>query len=474
VLLKSLVASGRARREAAMRSLLRLLSQLDGAAADRLVERVRTVCGGAPTVVRGAVDRLAAADLSTRLVLVQFLGLLRAPAAAVPVLLAGRDEALAEVAEAALASMGDVAEEAIDAAFAELDADARRAACAVFGRTRGRSGASRLVALLDDRDPTLRASAARAVGERQLVEALPVLVGRLERLGIDEDLEELEEERLAVTQALVALAGAPEGEGSDPRVAARVIEMLTSMLSGAAESVRLAVATVLGCIGRHEDVDVVELLLKDASDRVRRAAVEALAHLEPGLAVEPLRLALADESPAVRISAARALGASRSDAVFEDLSRLAADEDARVRATAVGAIVRRFAEHDEPDRRAAALGLLHRACEDEAPVALAAIEALREIGGASAAYVLPLLRRGEPELVHEAVRCVGSHGGTRELEELIPLVSHPDWSVRAEAIQVLAERRVKKSVPAILRRLEVEQDEFVRGQTLRALEGLET
>jgi HEAT repeat protein len=326
---------------------------------------------------------------------------------------------------------------------------------------------------LDDRDPILRAAAARAIGERQLVEALPALVGRLERLGLDEDLEELEEERLAVTRALVALAGSRDGDAADPRVAARVIEMLTSMLSGAVESVRLAVATVLGCIGRHEDVDVVELLLKDASDRVRRAAVEALAHLEPGLAVEPLRLALADESPAVRIAAARALGASRSDAVFEDLRRLAADEDAHVRATAVGAIVLRFAEHPEPEKRASALGLLHRACEDEAPVALAAISALREIGGAAAAYVLPLLRRGEPELVQEAVRCVGSHGGARELEELLPLVSHGDWSVRAETIQVLAERRVKRAVPAILRRLEVEQDEFVRSQTLRALEELE-
>ena len=34
--------------------------------------------------------------------------------------------------------------------------------------------------------------------------------------------------------------------------------------------------------------------------------------------------------------------------------------------------------------------------------------------------------------------------------------------MRAEAIRVLAERGVVKAVPAILRRLETEQDEFVR------------
>jgi HEAT repeat protein len=53
------------------------------------------------------------------------------------------------------------------------------------------------------------------------------------------------------------------------------------------------------------------------------------------------------------------------------------------------------------------------------------------------------------------------------------VVSHPEWSVRAEAIQVLAERGVVRAVPVILRRLETEQDEFVRDAMLRALEKLE-
>jgi hypothetical protein len=40
-------------------------------------------------------------------------------------------------------------------------------------------------------------------------------------------------------------------------------------------------------------------------------------------------------------------------------------------------------------------------------------------------------------------------------------------------VSVLAVRRFARGVPAILRRLETEQDEFVRAEILRALQRLE-
>jgi HEAT repeat protein len=52
-------------------------------------------------------------------------------------------------------------------------------------------------------------------------------------------------------------------------------------------------------------------------------------------------------------------------------------------------------------------------------------------------------------------------------------VAHPEWLVRAEAIEVLARRRAIRAVPAILRHLEAEDDEFVREVILRALKRLE-
>ena len=72
-----------------------------------------------------------------------------------------------------------------------------------------------------------------------------------------------------------------------------------------------------------------------------------------------------------------------------------------------------------------------------------------------------------------AATCIGRHGKAEDLDMLVPLVSHADWSVRAEAIQVLADRGVARAVPSILRRLETEQDEFVRDVILRALKRLE-
>jgi HEAT repeat protein len=420
-----------------------------------------------PELVANTLERLEEADLPTKLAVIQFLGLLRDPRCVVPILLSGRDEALSEVCLAALESMGGVVEEAIDAAWTGIDADARRDACRLFGKTRGDRSTARLVASLEDPDATVRTTAAISLGQRVIGEALAPLIHRLEESAVDDDLEG-EEERAAVTGALVAIAG-----GSEEADADRAIEMLNALLKGAADNVRLAVASVLGHIGRPQDLETVTLLLKDASADVRRAAVQALSRLDPGSMVEPLRLAIADESPDVRIAAAIALGTSGRGDLFTDLHCLAADEDARVRATAVQVLGERFLDDEDPERRAAAMAVMHLARDDEAPVALAVVEAARSVGASAATHVTPLLRRREPEVVGEAVRYLGAHADGRELDAIVPLVAHPDWSVRAEAIQVLAERNVRKALPAILRSLELEQDEYVRSLALRALDRLE-
>jgi hypothetical protein len=205
---------------------------------------------------------------------------------------------------------------------------------------------------------------------------------------------------------------------------------------------------------------------------VRRAAVDALARLGPEAAEEPLHLAIADESVDVRIAAASVLGAVAGAGAAPDLCRLAEDADPRVRATAVSALgrLRAIGTPDEYwDRVDHALDV---ACGDEVPVALSAIDAAREHGG-PLDRIEALLHRGEPEVVREAVRCLGARGEGRELEAVIPMTAHPDWSVRAEAIEVLSDRRVTRALPAILHRLELEQDEFVRGAILRALPRLE-
>jgi HEAT repeat protein len=475
VLLKWLASESRSSRMAAVRACLRLLARCDGLDSERLADEIRAAATGLPAV-EDAIAALAEGDLAAQLVSVNFLGVVRDPRAVVPILAAARDEALAEVCLATLEALGPLAEGAVDEAWPRLDAGVRGDACRLLGRTRGDAGAGRLRGALDDPAPEVRIEAARAVARRGLATALPNLLARLESLA-DADEIEVEEERTALTEALIGVASGPgdEAAGGAAREArgASAFELLAARIPAAGEGVRLAIASVAGRVGRASDGPTAALLLKDPSPRVRRAAVEAVARLDPGAAAEPLRLALADEVAEVRTAAAAALGASGGDAVVDDLERLADDPDPRVRAAAVRSIGRRLAGCGDPALRARGLGRLQAALEDGDLAALAAVEALRELGGPAARGVGPLLSRPEPELVKEAVACLAAHGDPGDLAALVPLVAHAHWSVRAEAIAALAERRFSAAVPSILRRLEVEQDHFVRAEILRALERLE-
>jgi len=471
ILLKALSSHSRAVREASMGALLRSLAQADGAEAERLTSQICEATQASPLIVGSAVDRLNDANLSTRLMLAQFLGLVHAEEAVVPMLEAAQDEALAEIALTNLEMLGDVAEGAIDAAWGELDETARCDACRLFGRMSGSASADRLMVALEDASPDLRCAAAESIGRRRLVGALPLLIRALEGAAADDDFER-EEEATRLTAALVDLVRPSAGSDDDAQIES-VVEMLTSRLEGAPETVRISIATAIGRIGRHRDAQVIEFLLKDPSALVRRAAVEALAHLEPGSAAESLRLALADEAPSVRIAAAGALGATGNEQVIDVLKCLADDEDPNVRAAAVRAVGVGFATSESETGRADVIAVIAAALADEAPVALAGIEALRSLGAAAVDHLLPVIARNEPEVVQEAVRCLGEYGDASACEALLPLVSHRDWTVRSEAIQVLADRAVAKAVPAILRRLETEQDDFVREVMLRALDRLE-
>ncbi len=469
VLIKWLACSSRSSRMAAARSLVRLMARSDGWELARLGEEIREAAASLP-VVEDAIAALDESDLATQLVAIQFLGVVREPRGVVPILRAARDGALLEVCLATLEELGPLAEAALDSAWPGLAPYARRDACRFLALTRGATGEARLLEALDEELPELRTEAIRAVARRRLSSALPRLLRRLEGV-VEADEIEAEEESAAIVDALTALASGPFAGLAPDRNP--TLEALVERLPGAAEGVRLATATVLGRVGGERHTGTVTLLLKDPSARVRRAAVETLARLDPGTAAEPLRLALADEVAEVRIAAASALGAALSDAVIGDLERLADDPDARVRAAAVRAVGRRLLRCQDPNLRGRVLLRLEAALDDTGLVSLAAVEALREVGGPAARSARRVLGRSEPELVKEAVACLAAHADEAELASIVPLLAHADWSVRAEAVSALAVRRFARGVPAILRRLETEQDAYVRAEILRALARLE-
>lgn len=468
-LLAGLVAGSRSVREAAMRSLVRMLGRSEDALAARLVGRVREAAGASPGLAAGAIERLREADLATRQMLIRFLGLLDDPRAAVPLLEAGRDEVLAPVVLECLGNLGATAEQALDASWVALSPELRRQACRLFGRTGGEAGAARLFECLEDPEPALRIAAIGALRERG---GEGVLQGLAERLllasaALDADSGEdfeVAEEVGALAEAVIAIA--------EETPAARVVVLLRSRLEGSGESTRLQIARVLGRIGHREDGRIAGRLLRDPSARVRRAAVEALARLEPGTAAEPLRLALADEAAGVRMAAVAALAASEHEEVLEDLLRLAEDPEAPVRAAAVRALGARFGGSSQDARRRAALGALDRALADEALVALGALEALTVLGGSAAERASTILSREEPELLREAARCLAAHGQDASLGALEPLIAHPDWTVRAEVIEALAGRLGERVAPALRAQLEAEKDEFVHETLTRVLAGL--
>lgn len=466
VLLKALGAPSRSLRESAMRGLLRLLSNVDGTRAEQLRDQVREAARSSGELVADALEHLEGADLTTRLALVQFLGLLRVEVAVVPVLRAARDEALTEVALATLAAFGVEVEAHVEAAWNELDAQTRALACALLGRTHGERGALLLAAALESSDAELRMAAARAVAGRGSLAALSLLVRCLELAACEDEIE-AEDERSTLSEVIAELAA------TSPEARARVDVMLQERLGGVSEEVRVVLARILARIAPPEDAPVFRLLLRDPSAAVRGVAVEALGRLDPSAAAEPLRLALADEDASVRIAAAAALGVGRGEAALRDLRSLADDRDSRVRAAAVRAIARHLDADAPPSQREIARSTLAAALDDDALVAIAALEALCEQGGELTERLGGPLARPEPEVVREAVRCLGLHAGAAQLEGLVPLVDHPDWSVRAEAIEVLAARRLTRAVPNILRRLECERDDFVRSAILQALERLE-
>jgi HEAT repeat protein len=468
-LLGGVASQARSSREAAIGGLLKLLERFSADAAEgleaRVLERARAIDG----LPDACIERLPDADLATRIVLIQFLGLLREPRSVVPILEAGRDEAIVEIAHSTLAHWGEGALAALESAWPKLDSDLRVSACDLIGQVGGERAPHILRSALDEADSTLRAAAARAAGEGRCADLMPLLVERLEGAAID-PITESDEESTAIVGALVELAR--WDAQADRGLAGELVALLAGRLETAESEARVAVATVLGKVGRTEDEELIVHLLKDPDPAVRRSAVVALARLEPGAASEPLRLALADESARVRLAAATALGEAESPRVIEDLHRLILDEDSRVRSAAVRGIGI-HAAHDHVSVEEA-VSLIDHAIGGDSMMALAAVEALDAMGGARAAEAaLRLLDRSEPELVQAAVACIGRHGEAETVAELLPLVGHGSWSVRSEAIQAMADRHVVQAIPAILRRLETEQDSFVRDTILRALKSLE-
>lgn len=456
-------------RESAVRALLQQLARCDGRELMDLVARVRSLARADERLVARCCAGLEGEDVARRSALVQFLGVVADERSVLPLLRAGRDEALRSLVDDTLATLGPVAVSALEPVWGRLEVDLEMRACQLLGRIGGERAEALLVATLQGERTGAAESAAQALGEGGGSARITDLVRRLERASADPEPDALELVERSI-DAIVRIA--ERAEAADPRIHGQGIDVLVGRLGGAPTPLRVAIARVLARIGRAEDADVVEYLAKDASPLVRRAAVHALARLPHERARTLARLALGDEASGVRIAAAGVLGGCDAPDALEDLARLASDGDARVAAAAVRAagaqLERRGMRFDGGES-----WLVH-ALDREPTVSLAALEALMRIGGPGAATAAAgVLARPEAELVRSATTCLARHAPIEALAQLVPLLAHADWTVRAEVVQALAARRHRNALPALLRRLEVEEDAFVRDALLAAARRLE-
>lgn len=465
-ILKGLLARKQSTRGAAACAAVALVARAEIADAARLAAALRGFAETHSEIVGDACERLPSAAPAEQLAAIQFVGLLEAQGAVLPLARCASDPAIAAAAQDALASFGAGLPAALALAWPELCAAERAFACPALARAGAGEPAERMLrTALMDASSEVRTAAARGLAECASAVVFGELFARIARADQRDSLESAEEEAQALVSAVVAIAERGDSEAIDA-----AISLIDTRLGSGGERTRYAAAQLLARLARPADGMRIRALLADASAGVRRQAVEAILRLGHG-GDELLRVALADESPMVRAAAAAATAQLDPPGADGDLATLAEDRDPRVRSAVMSALALR-AVH--PGARALALALLADGVRSDGLAALAALASLQRIGGADAAAIAALgLHSAEPEIVERAVGCVGAHGDSEERAQLLPMLAHAAWPVRARAATELAARRLASAVPHLHERLALERDEFVREALLTALARLE-
>ena len=285
-----------------------------------------------------------------RLVVVDSLVKIGAPA--VPQLVDALRDKDREVRWAATLALGQIKHESAVQGLANVITDKAEdrkvrlcAARAIAGI--GAPARSLLLQMLHDRDPSVRALSARALGEMSERSALDAVLGLMDdqepsvRQSAADSLGLIGDPRATV--ALVSAATDKEIEVRTSAVGAlsrirdpRVTEALVSALADSAAVIRLQAATGLGRVKSAEAVPALARCLSDKDTAVRMAAAKALAGT--GLpAAEPLVGVLKSDDFTARFWATQVL-AGIGDPVVELLVRALRDENKYVRRGAAEAL----------------------------------------------------------------------------------------------------------------------------------------
>jgi cyclophilin family peptidyl-prolyl cis-trans isomerase/HEAT repeat protein len=313
------------------------------------------------------------------------------------------------------------------------DAGTRWRALYALGRLRARQGAARLVAALDDREPAVRAIAARGVSRALLDSA------RIDHRGATDRLRLLLQDPDAQVRinALRAL-----GSFRDSSLARGVVPLLADPHIGVA----VQAETTLGALGGAAAVEALRPRLTTSVFAVRRQAVIALAQADSAAGIAAGTGLVGEADWRLRSVAAEAFGAARARTALE--TQLA-DPDGRVVAQALQALqrivpaedtslvarARRLLAHADPAVRSVAAELLGRHPDPSDVEALA--EAFRRAGSDpfNDARLSALAALG-------AIAAASPTGRLRVAERFVGAVPRPeDYLVRRLAADTLPDAR---------------------------------
>lgn len=442
-LLDGLADRGRGTRESAALALFALHA---GQASPEVRARIEAAVRATPESACHALIAAVSADrLEVRKAAVTLLGWGRWPEALPRLVDALGDEELHPLVVRALVSFGRTAIAPLCELAREATSALRREIFALFPRYGDDAAAAEaaLVAGLDDDDPEVAATAARALAEIGGARALDALFGALER-G-DEIVEraaawaiaKLGARHYAAVRAAIERRGL-EGKGGE------------------------ALCQILGALGHPEDRPTLLSALRAERADLRRAAASALPALGPAdESREALLLALADEDPQVRAAAAQALGALGDRTVVAAMAAATSDDDVHVRIAATRAL----GALGDP---AASTTLRELATRADPAVAVHALEALGRLDPSDAAaeeesLLIEALGREDPELVKAAVRALTVRPTVQALEGLVAALSHARWDVRRLAAHGLGARAREhaRAADALRARRGVEDDPLV-------------
>ncbi len=215
-------------------------------------------------------------------------------------------------------------------------------------------------------------------------------------------------------------------------------------------SLGIQVCRVFEIVGKPADAALLSAALSSPDPQLRAAVLGSLAAIAGASAVETIALAMTDEDIGVRMAAAATLGRI-GPAAAETIVSALHSAGGPLKAALLRALGR--AGHPE------APVILRGMCRESADVALAALEAIRELGLDATELQAEILSHEDSEVIKQALAVLGSSVAP---SQLIKLLDHPGWDVRLAAVDRLAslkdDARVRSALEA---HLKCEKDDLV-------------